>query len=200
MRIEVDIKQQVSPGFQLISFRSLRDSTHPHQPLKSHCQESASQSKTSTMFEDWEPELDANHMRQFKVQRIGMLLLCKSLLTKERSLLAKQRQYNLLLGWAQETGSTINVPSIQEETVFWTLIVVVLEVVRLLLLMTGLIVPLDLIVRSIPFVAGLFLQQNRAHVLAALGSMVGPASACGVFGLRPTQGWISSLGGLPVST
>ncbi|KAH8684339.1 amidase signature domain-containing protein [Tricladium varicosporioides] len=32
-----------------------------------------------------------------------------------------------------------------------------------------------------------------------LGSMVFPASACGIFGLRPTQGSISSMGGLPVS-
>ncbi|KAF4634920.1 hypothetical protein G7Y89_g3174 [Cudoniella acicularis] len=32
-----------------------------------------------------------------------------------------------------------------------------------------------------------------------LGSMVGPAAACGVFGLRPTQGTISNNGGLPVS-
>jgi Asp-tRNA(Asn)/Glu-tRNA(Gln) amidotransferase A subunit family amidase len=40
---------------------------------------------------------------------------------------------------------------------------------------------------------------TKANIPIALGSMTGPAGACGIFGLRPSLGLLSSEGGLSVS-
>lgn len=60
--------------------------------------------------------------------------------------------------------------------------------------MSGLIFRLDRIVSVLSF-----LLERLKLMGVGLGSMTGPASACGVFGMRPSVGALSNVGAVPVS-
>lgn len=45
-----------------------------------------------------------------------------------------------------------------------------------------------------------FLRNDWGLNVIGLGSMTGPAAACGIFGLRPSLGALSNVGAVPVST
>jgi hypothetical protein len=49
-------------------------------------------------------------------------------------------------------------------------------------------------------VSSLLLRKECKLILVGLGSMTGPAAACGVFGLRPSLDALSSVGAVPVSS
>ena len=115
-------------------------------------------------------------------------------MTKALSLLEKQRLFNSPLEWHLETGLITNAHLIQEGTGIWTQIAAVPEAQQVSLLMTGWTLVLALIVGASRYL------PLKPNINVGLGSMVGPAAACGIFGLRPTHGGLSNVGALAVSS